>query len=231
MEHERNRGFIQFLPSHIGDDTDNSFPRSVGAGIQTVLEPLAQRILARPIPSRHFLIDHDDPRSALSQVRVLEKSALDEWNPHRLEVSRHDLILRQRRRRVFGTGRRAALERNSIIRLPVDKEIADCTGSHYPGQRSDTLHSFRIKRGHLRTILVNGRQIDLQQQHVAGIETAIGCLHALKAPNQKSSAGQQNDRESNLSHNQALVQALLLRLSEVRGPASLNASPGPETES
>ena len=114
-----------------------------GARIQSVLQPLADRILARPEPPRHLFVDHDDRRRSGGEVAVLQQSAAEQRDAHRLEVAGNNLVLGQRRSGIIGPPRRLALERNPVIRLPVDEEVADRARSHDARQRANPCASPR----------------------------------------------------------------------------------------
>ena len=94
-------------------------------GSRPYLSRLPSGILARPEPAGHLLVDHDDRRRALREIAVLQQPAAEQRDAHRLEVAGHDLVFGQRRRGIVGPLRRLTLERDAVVRLTVDEEIAD----------------------------------------------------------------------------------------------------------
>ena len=69
---------------------DYANDRSQGT-IRDELDLLAKRILARPIPLRHELIDNDD-RRRINLILVVEEPALEERDAERCKVVGHRRI-------------------------------------------------------------------------------------------------------------------------------------------
>ena len=202
LEHVWDRRLVETLAPHVGDDPDDRLPRPFGAGIESVLQSPAHRLLAGPVAPRHLLVDHDDLRRLGGEVAVLEQAATPQRDAHRLEVPRHDLVLGQRRGGIVGAPRRLALERHAIVGLPMDEEIADRASGGDAGQRPDPAHRLAVELGRLLAGVVGPRQVDLQQEHVLRIEPALGPLDAGEAADEEPRAGQEHDRQRDFGHGQ-----------------------------
>ena len=157
LEHVRNRRFIQPLPPHIGDDADDGFPRHVRRRVETVLEPLANGIVAWPEPSGHFLVDDHDRRRVRIEIAVLEEPAAQERDAHRLEVAGHHVVLGEGRCGIRWQSRRLTLECDAIVGLAMNEEVADRAGRDDARQRANPLHGFGVERRRLRAVVVAGR--------------------------------------------------------------------------
>ncbi len=110
-------------------------------------------------------------REIASSTSVRPRSTRD---AHRLEVPGHDVVFGQRRRRIVRPARRLTLERDAVVGLSMDEEVAD--RARRPPRRA-ARESRRDRLGEERGPLLAGcrsvrGQIDLQQQHVARIEAA-----------------------------------------------------------
>ena len=97
----------------------------------------------------HLLVDHHDRLRSLSEVALLQQPAAEEWNAHRLEIAGHDLVFGQRRRRLVWPPRRLTLERDPIVRLTVNEEVADCPDGEDARQRSNAARGLGIESGPL----------------------------------------------------------------------------------
>ena len=97
-----------------------------------------------------------------------------------------DLILGQRRRGILLTLRRLPFERDVIVGLTMDEEVADRADGDHAWKRADPTGRFGVKRRDLRGVVVRVRKVDLQEQHVAGIESPIRRLDALEAADQET---------------------------------------------
>ena len=95
-----------------------------------------------------------------------------------------------------------AFERYLVIRLPVDEEVADGACGHHAGKRAYSLHRFDKESGGFLAVIVGARQVDLEQQHVAGVKSPFGGLYSHKAANQQAGAGKQDYSESQLNDHQ-----------------------------
>ena len=177
------------------------------AGSSPVLETPADRLLTRPVAPRHLLIDHDDALGPRREVAVLQQAATEKRDAHGLEVAGHDLIFGQRGSGIIRALRRLPFERDSIVRLTMDEEVADGAHGDDAGQRADPSCRLAEERGALRGRVVFVGQVHLEQQHVARVEPAVRRLHPQEAANQKTGARQQDHGERDLGHNQPLVHA------------------------
>ena len=186
LEHVGDCRLVQPLPSHVGDHADDGFPRILGAWVEPVLQALADGILVRPETSRHFFVDDDDLRSARRKVALLEQPAAEQRDAHRLEESRYDLILGQRRRGILLALGRLSFERHAIVGLTMNEEVADRANGDDAWESSDPTGRLGVKRGDLRGVVVRARKVDLQEQHVAGIESSVRRLDSLEAADEEA---------------------------------------------
>ena len=88
---------IEALPPHVGDHADHGRPGLIGGRVEPVLEPLADRIVPRPEPACHLLVDHDDLRCVGREVTIFEaeiEHSKHERAHHRLGVLPADRLER-----------------------------------------------------------------------------------------------------------------------------------------
>ena len=170
---------------------------------RTEHQPLAHRILIRPVAVRKRLVDHDRGRRTFGDVARVGKTPVHQPHLHRLEESgrhgvagRFDLLGRRKGRTIFQRERAG-------IRRVAQKQIADDGRALDARQRAHPFEQLGVELHELRRLREpRPRHVDPHREDVVRAESRVHAAQRAKRPQQQAGAGEQHDGERALDHEQ-----------------------------